>query len=127
MQGDGLPKKICLFRKGTQYSHMFFFAFELKCSIFLRRGSIVPQWGQIFLSKLSHNGAQHSSEEAPLSHNGAQYSSGEAQLSKFSSYEVCVLRNCGESVSAQVVYEGKIVRVAYHASRNYDGFDPFQL
>ena len=26
-----------------------FFAFELKCSIFLRRGSIVPQWGQMFL------------------------------------------------------------------------------
>ena len=26
-----------------------FFAFELKCSIFLRRGSIVPQWDQIFL------------------------------------------------------------------------------
>ena len=28
---------------------MFFFAFEIKCSIFLRRGSVVPQWGQIFL------------------------------------------------------------------------------
>ena len=49
MLGVGLPKEICLFRKRTQYSHMFFFAFELKCSIFLRRGSIVPQWGQIFL------------------------------------------------------------------------------
>ena len=24
MQGVGLPKRICLFRKGTQYSHMFF-------------------------------------------------------------------------------------------------------
>ena len=70
----------------------------------------------------SRNGAQHSSEEAQLSHNGAQYSSGEAQLSseeaqlsKFSSYEVCVLRNCGVSASAQVV-EGKTVRVGYHAS-----------
>ena len=72
---------------------------------------------------LPHNGAPHSSEEAQLSHNGAQYSSGEAQLSseeaqlsKFSSYEVCVLRNCGVSASAQVVYEGKTVRVGYHAS-----------
>ena len=62
-------------------------------------------------------------QEAQLSHNGAQYSSGEAQLSseeaqlsKFSSYEVCVLRNCGVSASAQVVYEGKTVRVGYHAS-----------
>ena len=54
-------------------------------------------------------GAQYSSGEAKLS-------SEEAQLSKFSSYEVCVQRNCGVSASAQVVYEGKTVRVGYHAS-----------
>ena len=108
MQGVGLPKKIYLFRKGTQ-------CFFLPWSLSAQFSSEEVQ--------LSHNGAQHSSEEAILSHNGAQYSSREAQLSSeeaqlsmFSSYEVCVQRNCGVSASAQVVYERKTIRVGYHAS-----------
>ena len=30
MKGVGLPKKICLFRIGTSYSHMFFFCLRAK-------------------------------------------------------------------------------------------------
>ena len=41
-------KDLFIPQKDSIFAHVFF-AFELKCSIFLWRGSIVPQWGQIFL------------------------------------------------------------------------------
>ena len=75
MQGVGLPKKICLFRKGTQYLHMFFLRLSLS-SQFSSEEVQLSHNGAKYSSEyaqLSHNGAQHSSEEAQLSHNGAQY------------------------------------------------------
>ena len=97
--------------------------------IFLRSGSIIPQWSSIFLQRgsiIPHNGAWYSSEEAQLSHIGAQYSSEEAQLSKdsskFSSYEAYVLPNYGVSAGKRVVYEvSASVRIGYHASSNHVG------
>ena len=90
-----------------------FFAFELKCSIFLRRGSIVPWWGQIFLwigSIISQWCSTFLRRGSIIPQWGSIFFRrcsiilGRGSVKQVFLVWVCVLRNCGVSASAQVVY-----------------------